>query len=412
MNRPLRITLPLLVLVGACTAKGVDSADSTPSASNNCVGTDYEGTDICTSWRMGTAAPAYIVTDGSGDQVDVQSVEVSGDTIVVTTDGIPSYETEITQALLDELNSRPLASTDFANGSPTVSVGDVVSFGQDMGWNSTGCTRDGVDEGDGYWPPGPECPEALDREFVFPAEPSAASASCYTPIATGGLWVNGVAIFNWTDGQSYNNENTWYNLAQKLEVYDGDICDGHAAANEYHHHYLPDCLADQLGDEGGGHSPIYGWMADGYPLYGPWYADGQEAQSCWRTRDYSASSATGCGTEGARTCVLVDNMDPTAGTTSVNSAGPNTSETITSQSGNLFAAESGIYFEDYYFDSDCATQGGAYLDAHNGHEHDGLGYHYHITGSFPYTAGPEFAGALPSSGLSCTDSPYPQRGGP
>lgn len=411
MNRRLLLSLPLLALV-ACTNKGDSADDSAPSAADNCAGTAYEGRPICTSWMMGAAAPAVIVTDGAGDQVNVQAVEVAGDTIQVTTDGLPSYETEITQALLDELNSRPLASTDFVTGAPTVSVGDVVAFGEDMGWNSTGCSRQGTDEGAGYWPPGPECPEALDRTFIFPAEPSVATETCFTPIGTAGLWVNGVALFNWTDGQTYNDQGEWYNLAQMLEVYDGDICDGHAAAEEYHHHYLPDCLAEQLGDGGDGHSPIYGWMADGYPVYGPWNASGEAAQSCWRPRDYSADSETGCGEEGARTCFLTDQADPSQGTVPAGSSGPNVDDVITSLSGNQFVAQSGVYYEDYYFDSECAEAGGPNLDQHNGHDHDDLGYHYHITSTFPYTAGPEYRGALAPEGIQCNATPYPMGGPP
>ncbi|MCB9792528.1 MAG: YHYH protein [Alphaproteobacteria bacterium] len=406
----------VLFAAAGCTDKDVgdDSApvDSAPSAADNCAGTAYEGTVLCTAWMMGVARPAVIYTDGEDDQVNVGSVEVNGANIVVSTDGIPNYSTTITQDLLDELNSRPLAATDFVTGAPTVQVGDVVEFGEDIGYNSTGCTRGGDDEGAGYWPPGPECPEALNRSFVFPGEPAPASTACFTPIGTAGLWVNGTAIFNWTDGQTYNSEQTWYNLAQQLEVYDGGICNGHAAAGEYHHHYNPVCLADQLGDDGSGHSPLYGFMADGYPIYGPWYASGERAQSCWKKRDYSASSETGCGVEGERSCLLRDSSDISQGTVPADHNGPNTSDNVTSLSGNVFQAVSGLYFEDYYFDASCEAGGGAALDEHNGHDHDGLGYHYHVTDAFPYTGGPEYYGELATGGINCSSSPYPQGGPP
>ena len=58
----------------------------------------------------------------------------------------------------------------------------------------------------------------------------------------------------------------------------------------------------------------------------------------------------------------------------------------------------GVYYEDYFFNQTCANQGGVYLDSHNGHSHDSLGYHYHITVDnnnkpvFPYLVGPKFYG--------------------
>ena len=165
----------------------------------------------------------------------------------------------------------------------------------------------------------------------------------------------------------------------------------------YHHSYSP-CLAEQLGDTGAAHSPIHGWAADGYPIYGAWQAAGQLAQrcatrslsscflplpffnvptpalvhSCWKTRDYSsASSPTGCLGTGAaslvphspttltpflfsfflritaanaRTCVLKNPLDYTQGTTTV-TAGPGTTTTVLSLSSNTIPAVSGVYYE-------------------------------------------------------------------
>ena len=61
-----------------------------------------------------------------------------------------------------------------------------------------------------------------------------------------------------------------------------------------------------------------------------------------------------------------------------------------------------MYFEELYFDPACSAQGGATLDAHNGHYDEERGYHYHLTTTFPYTIGPRFYGALPpQSFTSC-----------
>lgn len=132
-----------------------------------------------------------------------------------------------------------------------------------------------------------------------------------------GSWVNGVSIFGASDGQSYNNKDVWHNSAVAFEYYDLDQCNGHAANGEYHHHHMPVCIQERLQDDGSkGHSPIYGWLKDGYPMHGPYQAANTLASSCWKTRDYAATSATGCS-DGTRSCQLVDPYDYTQGTITV-----------------------------------------------------------------------------------------------
>jgi hypothetical protein len=58
------------------------------------------------------------------------------------------------------------------------------------------------------------------------------------------------------------------------------VCNGHAANGQYHHHHYPVCLAERLGDYGLDHSAIWGWMLDGYPIYGPYQDAKQLAVSC------------------------------------------------------------------------------------------------------------------------------------
>ena len=45
----------------------------------------------------------------------------------------------------------------------------------------------------------------------------------------------------------------------------------------------------------------------------------------------------------------------------------------------------------------------AYLDEHNGHEHDEFDYHYHITYTFPYFAGPTLYGEVPDETMTMCD---------
>lgn len=366
---------------------------------------------LLTSWMINTTeGAAHIKENGSAVLVNVQSAELTTadgkEYVLMKATGIPNYRVEATQELITALNSRPKAADgDFASNETTATLGSTINFGQDIGYNNHSGQNCTANEGYGYWPPGPVCPENMNHEKYFPVAPGPATTDCETGLGNLGSMVNGTAVFGWGDGQSYNNQGVWQNLAPIAEAYDVDICGGHAANGEYHHHMQTDCLADDLDDDGDEHSPLYGFAADGYPIYGPWYADGVLAQSCWKTRDYN-STATGCGEDGKRTCLLVDPYDISKGVTDASSAGPDVGATVLSISSNEFAAVSGFYFEDYYYDATCAAQGGQYLDDHNGHDHGDLGYHYHITvtgtqgnfaHAFPFIIGPTFYGQLESN---------------
>ena len=376
------------------------------------------------------ARSTYITdeTTGEGVLVDVQSVTeetIDGEVYaVVSTQGIPEYDVTITQDIIDSLNARPKADSDFQNGeSTTATLGDVIRFGGDVGYISTGdfCETTG---GFGYWPKGPACPQADEREVYFPVTPTATTEVCENGLGKIGLFVNGSSIYGWGDGMSYNTDGSWQNLAPVAEQYDVDICGGHSANGDYHHHFYTSCLATLLGDEGTGHSPLYGYAADGYPIYGPWESDGVLAVSAWEVRDYDVDSETGCS-DSARSCELVDAYDVSQGTVEVTS-GPAFVDEVSTLSGNTLVASNGYYYEDYYWNSALTDQGGAHLDQYNGHTDSERGYHYHITltendgtltPAFPYIVGLRFAGQLADNAVaSCASDDAgmgpPDGGGP
>lgn len=359
------------------------------------------------------ARSTYITdeTTGEGVLVDVQSVTeetIDGEVYtVVSTQGIPEYDVTITQDIIDSLNARPKADSDFQNGeSTTAALGDVIGFGGDVGYISTGdfCETTG---GFGYWPKGPACPQADEREVYFPVTPTATTEICENGLGKVGLFVNGSSIYGWGDGMSYNADGSWQNLAPVAEQYDVDICGGHSANGDYHHHFYTSCLATLLGDDGTEHSPLYGYAADGYPIYGPWHSDGVLAVSAWEVRDYDVDSETGCS-DSARSCELVDAYDVSQGTVEVTS-GPAFVDEVSTLSGNTLVASNGYYYEDYYWNSALTDQGGAHLDKYNGHTDSERGYHYHITltkdggtltPAFPYIVGLRFAGQLADNAVA------------
>jgi hypothetical protein len=371
---------------------------------------------IAAQWQTNPNAERslYIFDDTTslGTEVNVQSItdRTNSDNesmIEVSASGIPNYQVTLTQDDIDALNSRPQASSDFknSNGVTTATAGQTIDFGEDIGFEIRG---QGCDLG--YWPSGPACPSDQAKVKSLPIKPEVASEECTSGgLGMIGYMLNGTAVYSWSDGASFNGEQVWSNNAPKFELYDLDVCLGHAqSSGDYHHHMFSSCLMTLFNDDGTGHSPVYGYAADGYPIYGPYHASDVLAKSAWVARDYDdVSSSSGCGIAGERSCQLVDNYDLSQGTVSVTS-GPTTDEIVSSNSGNEFTTTSGFYYEDYYYDSSLTDLGGEYLDDHNGHSHGDYGYHYHTTvtevdgnleASFPYNIGPTFYGRLANSGI-------------
>lgn len=367
---------------------------------------------IFTAWLLNSNGETAVFLGDGSSPVNVQSVDVvqigGAEYVRIVTSGIPSYTQILDEAMLTALTTRPRAEEDFRTGAPLAELGQTITFGQDIGFVGINCA---TGQGGGYWPPGGDCPVDQERTVVLPVEPQPATQVCYGSTDTIGLWVNGTAIFSWGGVQSYQDDAEWHLIEPVVGSLDLDMCSGQAINGNYHHRVYSACLADALDDDGTGHSPIYGFAADGYPIYGPWEADQTLATSCWKTRDYdTGDSDTGCGEMGERDCLLVDPYDISQGTTSADEVGPHTDEIVVSLSGNEFVAVSGTFFQDYYYDSTCSTEGDAALDAHNGHSDDVRGYHYHVTvveranGTlapvFPFTFGPEFYGELRQGALS------------
>ena len=242
--------------------------------------------------------------------------------------------------------------------------------------------------------------------FTLQPRQEVSDDGCWVSLDYIGLLSNGINVFGWGDGHSYQNQNTWFQLAPVFEYYDMDLCFGHAAKSKYHHHNFPNCLAENLNDNGTSHSPIYGFAADGFPIYGPWQAKDTLAKSCWALRDYSSNSKTGCS-DNERSCILKNEYDYREGVISAPNRGPLFNETVETLSNNKILATNGVYYQDYYYDTTCSGDDD-HLNEFNGHDHDDLGFHYHFTidehflPTFPYSVGPKFFGSLPDTSHCCS----------
>ncbi len=146
----------------------------------------------------------------------------------------------------------------------------------------------------------PNYPSNTATIYRIPRAPAEATVKTATGLGAVGYYVNGVAMFNSIDAFSYSTANSadaspnssytgdgiWNRDAYVNENVTFDAANAHQAGNIYHYHASSPGLRHQLGDSVDydvsrntytenpasitDHSPILGWAADGYPVYGPY----------------------------------------------------------------------------------------------------------------------------------------------
>jgi hypothetical protein len=105
--------------------------------------------------------------------------------------------------------------------------------------------------------------------FYIPLKPVRAAKPVATPFGPIGVALNGIPFYNQYNGQGQD--------AVRLEVFDS--CCGHPDQRGlYHYHKFPSCLKSPFPVTAGGHSPIAGFMFDGYAIYGPNGKNGKPPQ--------------------------------------------------------------------------------------------------------------------------------------
>jgi hypothetical protein len=151
----------------------------------------------------------------------------------------------------------------------------------------------------------PNYPDNSRTLWRFPRNPAAASSPTLTSLGAIGYFVDGVAMFDGQDGYYWNGTaeaqsgtgGLWNRDAFPVEGVSFDPANAHQEqTGMYHYHANPMALRYLMGDhvdyntttkvysEKAGtptqHSPIIGWVKDGYPIYGPYgYANATDANS-------------------------------------------------------------------------------------------------------------------------------------
>ncbi|MDZ4665224.1 MAG: YHYH protein [Bacteroidota bacterium] len=247
--------------------------------------------------------------------------------------------------------------------------------------------------------------------FKFPLAPVQNTS---TPISTTGgnigLFINGVALFDYRDGVSWQNstgslkggplggmgDNVWNRDAIVGERLGFDCSKGHPAMGNYHHHQNPSAFKFDLtvistvcviynsdglyAIDSMQHSPLIGFAYDGFPIYGA----------------YGYKNANGTGgvarIKSSYTLRSITVRTTYAGSTVAVTPGPAVSGTY----------PLGYFKEDYQYNA-TSTLTPDYLDDHNGRfcvtpEYPGGTYCYFATvtnawnSAYPYVVGPTFYG--------------------
>jgi hypothetical protein len=231
----------------------------------------------------------------------------------------------------------------------------------------------------GPWPGDPN--DAVNQNFVFkiprnPREETGTKTS--TPLGVTAVLINGVAIFNAKDANSYKNQGIWHSNAVVVEASSFDDCLGHPQEQGvYHYHQNPICVYSMDSTK---HSPIIGYAFDGYPIYGAFGYTNPDGSggikrmiSSYRLRNLTQRTSLPDGTQ-----------------LSASEYGPDVSAQY----------PLGYYVEDYeYVDSS------GDLDQYNGRftvtpEYPNGTYayfvttNYHDSSAYPYLIGPQYYGTV------------------
>lgn len=163
---------------------------------------------------------AKAIVDGDNDWNNEFSVQVVGDTRVISGNALPDHNT----------GTYPIASSD-----------DAYQYDRN-----------------------PNSIAAQDLMIELPANPTIANQSDCVSMGAIGIMKSGVVLFNALDAVARD--------AAAYETQDG--CEGHPeSTGEYHYHTLSPCLAATDTEEG--HSILMGYVYDGFGIYGYRGEDGE-----------------------------------------------------------------------------------------------------------------------------------------
>jgi hypothetical protein len=108
------------------------------------------------------------------------------------------------------------------------------------------------------------------QEFTFrlPLVPQRAEKITRLPMGPIGVAINGVVFFNPFEQGGMNAVDGY------SEVWLDSCCGHPQQTGVYHYHKYPTCVKSPFPDDGKQHSPVIGFAFDGFPIHGPYEAEG------------------------------------------------------------------------------------------------------------------------------------------
>lgn len=118
--------------------------------------------------------------------------------------------------------------------------------------------------------------------FRLPLQPKLAEKITRLPMGPVGTALNGVVFFNPFEQEGMNAVEGY------TEVWLDSCCGHPQQTGVYHYHKYPSCVKSPFTDDGKQHSPVIGFAFDGFPVYGPYEADGTKAMDLTSTQALDA----------------------------------------------------------------------------------------------------------------------------
>lgn len=139
-----------------------------------------------------------------------------------------------------------------------VSLGTTLNItGNGLPPNPTGIFPIAQDDPAYQYDHNPNTIQVASIAWGLPANPEVAATPSCTHLGAIGVLLDGTRLFNADDG-GHRDAVAW-------EVQ--DACQGHPeTSGQYHHHSVTSCLSEK--DVPGQHSPLVGYIADGFGIYG------------------------------------------------------------------------------------------------------------------------------------------------
>jgi hypothetical protein len=299
----------------------------------------------------------------------------------ISPDDSPSIDATVTSWSLNTTNTHAYSTNSTIEsdvGSYLANVQVVAYTSTDTYIKTTGLPSYNL----GPFPTDPNAPTNQNLTYEITRTPTV-NTGTKTATALGpiGVAVNGVAFFNAWDGMTYNNDGIWQQNANVFEASSFDQGPGHPApGGTYHYHEEPTALITQVdpGNTGQHASPVIGYAADGYPIFGPY------------SYVVNAQGQIVDGSNGQPEVELMTSSYEMK--TYTNGVRPNGGPTTSAEA-------DGSYLQDYEYVAGYGT-----LDQYNGRFAVAPGYPngtygYYVTATYPYIVGPDYYGNVDANDL-------------